>query len=83
MKRKKKYPKLKTDDVHYGDRLQTFNVRCALETAFYVLVKAHNAEEAEVVAETWCYAQDKEQPNGQFWGSETAHKHTTFEAEET
>ena len=50
MKRKKKYPKLKTDERPRGE-LQTFKVRCSLETAFYAFVEAHNADEAELVAE--------------------------------
>lgn len=83
MARKKKHPKLKTDDVHYGDELQTFKVRCSLETAFYAFVEAHDSDEAEVVAENWCREQDKEYLDGQFWDSEATWKHLKFEAEET
>lgn len=83
MARKKKYPKLKTDDVHYGDKLQTFKVRCSLETAFYAFVDAHDAKEAEIVAENWCLKSDERRGDGLFWESEATHKHSTFEAEET
>ena len=81
-KRKKKYPKLKTDDVRCGDELQTFKVRCSLETAFYAFVKAHNADEAELVAENWCRGSDAKFGDGLFWDSEATYKHSTFEAEE-
>lgn len=83
MKRKKKYLKLKTDDVRYGDRLQTFKVRCSREIAFYVFVEAHDAKEAEFVAENWCKENEAEPDGFLFWGSEGAYKHSTFEAEET
>lgn len=80
---KKKYPKLKTDDMKYGDDLQTFKVRCSLETAFYAFVEAHDADEAEIVAENWCREREEEYLDGQFWESEATYKHSTFEAEET
>lgn len=83
MKGKKKHPKLKTDDVRYSDKLQTFKVRCSLETAFYAFVEAHDAQEAEIVAANWCREQDKERDDGLFWESEATYKHSTFEAEET
>lgn len=81
MKRKKKCPKLKTDDVHYGDKLKTFKVRCSRETAFYALVEAHDAKEAEFVAENWCRENEADPDGFPLWGSEAAYKHTTFEAE--
>ena len=81
-KRKKKYPKLKTDDVHHGDELQTFKVRCSLETAFYAFVEAHDADEAEIVAEDWCRENEAEPDGFLFWDSEATYKHATFEAEE-
>lgn len=49
MKGKKKHPKLKTDERPRGE-LQTFKVRCSLETAFYAIVEAtykHSTFEAE------------------------------------
>lgn len=81
MKSKKKYPKLKTDERPRGE-LQTFKVRCSLETAFYAFVEAHDADEAELVAENWCRESDEEYLDGQFWDSEATYKHSTFEAEE-
>lgn len=82
MRKAKKFPKLKTDDVHYGDGLQTFKVRCSLEMAFYAFVEAHDADEAEVVAEGWCRESDAKRDDGLFWDSEATYKHSTFEAEE-
>lgn len=79
---KRKYPKLKTDDVKYGDDLQTFKVRCSLETAFYAFVEAHDADEAEIVAGNWCRGTDENMPDGMFWDSQATYKHSTFEAEE-
>lgn len=80
--RKKKYPKLKTDERPRHE-LQTFKVRCSMETAFYAFVEAHDAEEAELVAEGWCEKSAEEDPDGLFWESEATWKHSTFEAEET
>ena len=82
MKRKKKYPELKTDERPRGE-LQTFKVRCSLETAFYAFVKAHNADEAELVAENWCRESGAKRNDGLFWDSEATYRHSTFEAEET
>lgn len=82
MKRKKKYPKLKTEDVRYGDKLQTFKVRCSQETVFYALVEAHDQNEAEFIAENWCRESDEKRDDGLFWDSEATHKHSKFEAEE-
>ena len=79
MARKRKCPKLKTDDVHYGDKLQTFKVRCSLECAFYAFVEAHHADEAEIVAENWCRGEDKKRDDGLFWDSEATYKHSKFE----
>lgn len=81
MKRKKKYPKLKTDERPRGE-LHTFKVRCSLEMAFYAFVEAHNADEAELVAENWCRESDEKRDDGLFWESEATHKHSKFEAEE-
>lgn len=81
MKRKKRHPKLKTQERPRHD-LQTFKVRCSLETAFYAIVEAHNAKEAEVVAENWCRESDAKRDDGLFWDSEATYKHSTFEAEE-
>lgn len=81
MKRKKKQPKLKTQERPRHE-LQTFKVRCSMEKAFYALVEAHNAKEAEVVAANWCHESDKERDDGLFWDSEATYKHSTFEAEE-
>ena len=82
MKRKKRYPRLKTDERPRGE-LQTFKVRCSMETAFYAFVEAHNADEAELVAENWCRESDAKRGDGLFWESEAAYRHSTFEAEET
>ena len=81
MKRKKKYRTLKTDERPRGE-LQTFKVRCSLETAFYAFVEAHDADEAELVAENWCRESDAKRGDGLFWDSEATYKHSTFEAEE-
>ena len=82
MKRKKRYPRLKTDERPRG-KLQTFKVRCSMETAFYAFVEAHNADEAELVAENWCRESDAKRGDGLFWESEATYRHSTFEAEET
>lgn len=81
MKSRKKCPKLKTDERPRGE-LQTFKVRCSLETAFYAIVEAHDADEAELVAENWCRKSDEEREDGLFWPSEASHMHSKFEAEE-
>lgn len=80
-KLKRKYHKLKTDERPRHE-LQTFKVRCSLETAFYVLVEAHDTQEAEIVAENWCRKSDEERDDGLFWPSEASHMHSKFEAEE-
>ena len=82
MARKKLRHHIKTDDVRYGDKLKTFKVRCSLECAFYALVDAHNADEAEIVAENWCRDEDKKRDDGLFWQSEASYMHSKFEAEE-
>lgn len=79
--KKKKYPKLKTDERPRHD-LQTFKVRCSMETAFYAFVEAHDADEAEIVAENWCRKADADMSDGTFWDSQATYKHSTFEAEE-
>ena len=81
MKRKKGYPRLKTDERPRG-KLQTFKGRCSMETAFYAFVEAHNADEAELVAENWCRESGEKRDDGLFWESEATYKHSTFEAEE-
>lgn len=81
MARKKKYPKLKTDERPRHE-LQTFKVRCSLETAFYAFVEAHDAREVEIVAENWCKESGAMCDDGLFWEPETTYKHSTFEAEE-
>ena len=82
MKRKKKCPKLKTDERPRHE-LQTFKVRCSQEAAFYMLVEAHDAKEAEIVAENWCKENEADPDGNPLWDSEATYKHTTFEAEET
>ena len=82
MKRKKRCPRLKTDERPRGE-LQTFKVRCSLETAFYAFVEAHDAAEAEIVAENWCRESDAKRDDGLFWESEATYRHSTFETEET
>jgi hypothetical protein len=47
-----------------------------------MFVDAHDAAEAEIVAENFCRQSDKEQDDGRFWNSEVAFTHETFEAEE-
>lgn len=79
-KTKRKYRKLRTQERPRHE-LQTFKVRCSMETAFYAFVEAHNAMEAEVVAENWCRKSDKERDDGLFWDAEATHKHLKFEAE--
>ena len=81
MKRKKGYPRLKTDERPRGE-LQTFKVRCSQETAFYAFVEAHDAAEAELVAENWCKESGAKRDDGLFWKSEATYRHSTFEAEE-
>lgn len=61
--------------------LQTFKVRCSLENAFYLLVEAHDSDEAEIVAENYC--RDKDRQEDCFWDSEATYRHSKFEAEET
>lgn len=80
-KSKRKYRKLKTQERPRHE-LQTFKVRCSLEMAFYAFVEAHDAAEAEIVAENWCRESDRERDDGLFWDSEASYKHATFEAEE-
>lgn len=79
MKRKEKH--LKTDERPRHE-LQTFKVRCSLETAFYAFVEAHDADEAELVAENWCRESDAMRGDGLFWDSEATHRYLNFEAEE-
>lgn len=81
MKSKKKCPRLKTEERPRGE-LQTFKVRCSQETAFYAFVEAHDADEAEIVAENWCRESDAKRDDGLFWDSEASYKHSKFEAEE-
>ena len=81
-KKRKTYPKLKTDERPRHE-LQTFKVRCSLETAFYAFVEAHDAAEAELVAENWCRESGAKRDDGLFWESEATYRHSTFEAEET
>ena len=81
MKKKKKNPKLKTDERPRHE-LQTFKVRCSLEMAFYAFVEAHDTDEAELVAENWCRESDAKRGDGLFWSSEASYMHSTFEAEE-
>ena len=81
MKRKRRCPRLKTDERPRG-RLKTFRVRCSQETAFYAVVEAHDAAEAEIVAENWCRESDAKRDDGLFWESEASYVHSGFEAEE-
>ena len=81
MKGKKKHPRLKTDERPRHE-FQTFKVRCSLETAFYAFVEAHDADEAEIVAENWCRESDAKRDNCLLWDSEATHRYSRFEAEE-
>lgn len=76
----KKLKKIKTEEVPRHE-LQTFKVRCSLENAFYLMVEAHDSDEAELVAENYCREHDEQEDC--FWESEASYKHSTFEAEET
>lgn len=67
---------LRTDDVHYGDRLHRFRVRMAREQSFTANIEAHDAAEAEIVAENFCEAMGSER-----WDALSEHVHKTFEAE--
>lgn len=77
--KKKNYKKLKTQERPRHE-LQTFKVRCSLESAFYLFVEAHDSAEAELVAEDYCREHDSKEDC--FWDSEASYKHSTFEAEE-
>ena len=46
-------------------------------------MEAHDAAEAELVAENWCRESGAKRDDGLFWESEATYKHSTFEAEET
>lgn len=81
MAMKKKYPRLKTDECQRHE-LQTFKVRCSLETAFYAFVEAHDKDEAEIVAENWCIESATKRGERLFWNSQARYKHSTFEADE-
>ena len=80
MKGKKNPKRIKAQEAPSGD-LQTFKVRCSLEHAFYLLVEAHDSDEAERVAEDHCRQRDAIEDN--FWQSEASYLHSSFEAEET
>lgn len=67
---------LKTDDVHCGDKLRKFRVRVAREQSFTVNVAAHDAAEAELVAENFCARICPDR-----WDELTENVHKTFEAE--
>lgn len=69
-------PSLRTDDVRYGDKLRKFRVRMAREQSFTANVEAHNAAEAEIVAENFCEAMGSAR-----WDAFSEHVHKTFEAE--
>lgn len=81
MAREKRCPKLKTDERPRHE-LKTFKVGCSMETAFYAFVEAHDADEAELIAENWCRESGAKRGDGLFWGSPATYKHSTFEAEE-
>lgn len=81
MARKKRCPSLKTDERPRHE-LQTFKVRCSLETAFYAFVKAHDADEAVLVAENWCRESEARRGSARFWDLQARHRHPKFEAEE-
>lgn len=67
--------KLKTDDYKFGDRLHKFRVRAAVEFAVPMEVVAHDAREAEIVAENFCEAM-----SGERWQALAKHVHKKFEA---
>ena len=63
--------------------LRSFKVRCSLENVFYAFIDAHDADEAEALAEKWCRESNNTRDDGLFWGMEATYKHSKFEAEET
>lgn len=67
---------LKTDDMHFGDRLKRFRVRASVELSFSLEVAAHHETEAKLVAEHFC-----ETMGGQRWMDLAENKHMTFESE--
>ena len=82
-RKKEKRALVRSEERDEGRERQTFKVRCALTYAFYAFVEAHDADEAELVAENWCRESDARRDDGLFWDSEATYKHSTFEAEET
>lgn len=67
---------IKSDDVHYGDRLKPFRVRASVEFSFSMSVEAHDAAEARIVAENFCEAM-----GGGKWQELAENVHKTFESE--
>jgi hypothetical protein len=67
--------KLKTDDCKPGEQLHKFRVRAAVEFAVPMEVVAHDAREAELIAENFC-----EEMRGERWQTLAAHVHKKFEA---
>jgi len=76
MKKKSKVKMVSSDDVHYGDVLRTFKVRCAREQSFVMKVKAHDEKEAAWLAEGHCTA---DLGMTFWWDDEAQHEHHTFE----
>lgn len=67
--------KLKTDDCKPGEQLHKFRVRAAAEFAVPMEVVAHDAREAELIAENFC-----EEMRGEHWHALAKHVHKKFEA---
>ena len=67
--------KLKTDDCKFGEKLYKFRVRAAIEFAIPMEVVAHDAREAELVADHFCKAM-----GGERWQALADHVHMKFEA---
>lgn len=69
--------KLKSDDCHFGDILSKFRVRASAELAFYLEVEAHDAKEAQLLAENYC-----EKISPERWFELSEHVHKTLEGDE-
>lgn len=76
MKKKQKVKKVSSCDVHFGDVLRPFKVRCAREQSFVMKVMAHDEKEAALVAEEHCI---NDLGMSFWWADEAQYEHHTFE----
>lgn len=74
--KKQKFKTVSSSDVHFGDVLRTFKVRCAREQSFVMKVKAHDEKEAAMLAEGHCI---NDLGLSFWWEDEAQHEHHTFE----